>query len=69
MTTSDLITCQNCNAQFPIDEMLSGADDESNNTQMHYLVAGRCPKCFTTVEFSHDQLRAMASSSDLDDDD
>lgn len=54
------LTCPTCGASFEVDEMAPRDPSEEQNTQVDWLVSGRCPKCSHTVQLSFKQLQDIA---------
>ena len=64
----ETLTCENCGAEFPIEGMAPRDPDNESNTQVDYLVKGRCPSCAGTVSLSFEEVQAMARRMAEDDD-
>jgi transcription elongation factor Elf1 len=64
MGDGTMITCPTCGAQFAVEEMAPRDPSEEQNTQVDWLVAGRCPKCSNTVQLSISQLQEIARKLD-----
>ncbi len=63
----ETVTCPTCGASFDYTEMDAREPEDDTNTQVGWLVGGRCPKCSGTVSLSFDQLQQIANAlADVD---
>lgn len=69
MADPGIVTCPTCGAQFDYGEMPPREPDDQANTQVDWLVSGRCPHCDNTVSMSFDQLKEVIASLPDDDED
>ena len=49
------VTCPKCDETFEVDAMLPMEPHEEANTQVHWLVVGKCPLCLEVIEVSLDK--------------
>ena len=57
---SETLTCETCGSEFAIDAMAPRDPESDSNTQVDWLVKGRCPNCAGTVSLSFEELQNMA---------
>jgi len=67
MPQTETMTCPTCGATFSYEDMAPRDPDEDQNTQVDWLVSGRCPKCRNTVSLSFEELQRIAANLDADD--
>ena len=67
MGDATTLTCPTCGAVFDVQEMAPRDPSEEQNTQVDWLVAGRCPKCSSTVQLSFSQLQDIARKLESED--
>lgn len=62
------VTCPTCGARFSFEEMPPRDPDDQQNTQVGWLLAGRCPKCSSTVEMSFEEMQRAVTRLTEDED-
>lgn len=68
MAEHEEVTCPTCGATFTYEDMAPRDPGEDQNTQVDWLVAGRCPNCTNTVTLSFEQLQKIAARVEAEED-
>lgn len=64
MPDPETLTCPSCGATFSYEQMAPRDPEEDQNTQVDWLVAGRCPECRGAVSVPFDALQRIAARAD-----